>query len=74
MDRDWDAEWARVQAEFYAAERMRDAARRPAVPWPMNTASEIVRLADRRFDAAEARRDAFVAERKRSGPAWSEID
>ncbi len=78
MDRDWDAEQAEVDGEFYAAKDARDAAHRPVSP-ELGNMRKVVSTEDlaafgqasKRFEAATARRSAFLAERRAFDPTWN---
>lgn len=77
MGRDWNAEQAEVDAEFYAAKDVRDAAHKPVCPELGNmrkmVSTEDLAIfgeANKRFETAAARRKAFLDERRARDPEW----
>jgi cytochrome c peroxidase len=79
MTRDWDAEWAAIEAEYHAAKKALTAAFGPVSPDPAMGSKQVVTealatfgAANQRFETAKSRWSDFLAERKRHDPTWAQ--
>jgi hypothetical protein len=79
MTRDWDAEWAQIEAEYHAAKKALTAAFGPVSPDPTMGSRQVVTealaafgAATQRFEHAKERWEAFLVERKRHDPTWAQ--